>query len=220
MIKRRQQSNSKGRIVPIDPVSPDLSIIRKAADLIRAGGLAAFPTRSLYGIGADIYQPDPLATVFHAKGRTADKPISVLIRSESQLSDLVVDVPEPAFRLMKRFWPGRVTIVFAVHPSVPSPLTGNTGKIGIRLPEHPVAVALLNALDHPITGTSANLSGQPGCSQIADLALEVMTEMAIILDAGPLTGGIGSTVVDVATSPPAVLREGGVSYAEIRDCIK
>ncbi|MBS3757557.1 MAG: threonylcarbamoyl-AMP synthase [Desulfobacterales bacterium] len=207
-------------MVPIDPLDPDLSIIRNAAALIRDGGLVAFPTQSLYGIGADIYQPDSVSRVFHAKRRPKDKPISVLVGSESRLSDLASDVPEPAYRLMKRFWPGGLTIVFAAHPSVPSALTGNTGKIGVRLPAHPVAVALLDALDHPMTGTSANLSGHPGCSQISALALEVMSEMAIILDAGPLIGGAGSTVVDVTKRPPKVLREGGVSYPEIRDCIK
>ncbi len=220
MLKTRKQPDSKGRIIPIDPVAPDRSIIRKAANLIRNGELAVFPTRSLYGIGADIYQPDSVARVFHAKRRTADKPISVLIRSESQLDNLATDVPERAVRLMKRFWPGRITIVFAARSSVPLALSGNTGKIGIRVPEHPVAVALLNALEHPITGTSANLSGKPGCSQIADLAFEVTGEMAIILDAGPLSGGAGSTVVDVTTNPPTVLREGGVSEAEILDCIR
>ena len=121
---------------------------------------------------------------------------------------------------MERFWPGRITIIFAAKASVPLALTGNTGKIGIRIPEHPVAVALLNELQNPITGTSANLSGYPGCAQIADVAVEIMAEMAMILDAGRLIGGAGSTVVDVTTSPPAVVREGLVSPADIEKCLE
>lgn len=196
-----------------------MSLVQAAAARIRDGGLVVFPTRGLYGIGADIYQPEAVSRVFQAKRRSPDKPISVLIQSKSRLTDLAASVPPQATKLMERFWPGRITIIFAAKTSVPLALTGNTGKIGIRMPEHPVAVALLNELANPITGTSANLSGQPGCAQIADVAVEIMTEMVMILDAGQLVGGAGSTVVDVTTSPPKVLREGLASRADIEKCL-
>jgi len=189
-------------------------------DWINAGRLVVFPTRALYGIGADIYQPDAVSRVFEAKRRSADKPVSALIRSESQLNELAAEVPEMAVRLMDRFWPGLITLVFTAQPAVPSALTGNFGKIGIRMPAHPVAATLLAQLSHPITGTSANLSGQPGYAQISGLAAEIGKEMAMILDAGPLAGGAGSTVVDVTTTPPIVLREGGVSETDLRNCLK
>ncbi|MFP4225430.1 MAG: L-threonylcarbamoyladenylate synthase, partial [Desulfobacterales bacterium] len=206
MSKRQQPSNFNSRFVSIDPVAPEQILIRQAAELIKTGRLVAFPTRALYGIGADIYQPDAVSRVFQAKRRAADKPVSVLIRSEAQLNELADDIPETARRLMHRFWPGLITLVFAAGPNVPLALTGNTGKIGIRMPAHPVADALLAELTHPITGTSANLSGEPGCAQISELALDVANKMAMILDAGPLAGGAGSTVVDVTADPPVVLR--------------
>ena len=220
MSKRQLNSNFRQRIKSVDPVNPDVSLVQDAAARIRDGGLVAFPTRGLYGIGADIYQPKAVSRVFQVKRRSPDKPISVLIQSKSRLTDLAAEVPPEATRLMDRFWPGRITIVFAAQASVPVAITGNTGKIGIRMPEHPVAVALLNELKNPITGTSANLSGQPGCAQIADVAVEIMTEMAMILDAGQLLGGAGSTVVDVTTSPPTVVREGLVSCADIEKCLE
>ena len=220
MSKKQPNSEVRPRIRRIDPANPDMPLILKAAALIRQGGVAVFPTRDLYGIGADIYQPAAVSRVFKAKRRCADKPISVLIQSKSRLTELAAEVPPQAMQLMERFWPGRITLVFFAHPSVPVALTGNTGKIGIRMPAHPVAAALLNELAHPITGTSANLSGQPGCSQVSELALAHMNEVAIILDAGPLTGGIGSTVVDVTTTPLTVLRRGSVSEADIRSSLK
>ena len=197
-----------------------MSLVQEAAARIRDGGLVVFPTRGLYGIGTDIYQPEAVSRVFQVKQRSPHKPISVLIQSKSRLTDLAAAVPTQATKLMERFWPGRITIIFAAKASVPLALTGNTGKIGIRIPEHPVAVALLNELQNPITGTSANLSGYPGCAQIADVAVEIMAEMAMILDAGRLIGGAGSTVVDVTTSPPAVVREGLVSPADIEKCLE
>lgn len=220
MSKRQQPSDFNSRVVPIDPAAPDQAIIRQAAQLIKAGRLVAFPTRALYGIGADIYNPDAVSRVFQAKRRAADKPISVLIRSEAQLYELAADVPETAIRLMERFWPGLITLVFAASRAVPPALTGTTGRIGVRMPAHPVAKDLLAELVHPITGTSANLSGQSGCAQISELVWDIGSEMAMILDAGPLAGGAGSTVVDVTANPPVILREGGVSAMEIEVGLK
>lgn len=195
-----------------------MALIRRAAERIRNGSLVVFPTHGLYGIGAAIDQPAALARVFYAKKRPPDQPIAILIRGESLLTEFAADIPPSAVRLMRRFWPGRITLVFRAKSSVPTQLIGQTGKIGIRVPAHPVAAALLNCLDGPITGTSANLSGQPGCYDISDLAPQVMAEMALILDVGPLSGGAGSTVVDVSASRPLVLREGAVPEAEIRSC--
>ena len=116
---------------------------------------------------------------------------------------------------MKRFWPGRVTLVFEASGKVPDYLMAGTGKIGIRLAGHPAAAALVAAVQGPVTGTSANLSGQPGCHRIEDLPPAVVEQLDLILDAGPLQGGHGSTVVDVSGNTPTVLREGAVSKNEI-----
>jgi L-threonylcarbamoyladenylate synthase len=116
---------------------------------------------------------------------------------------------------MEAFWPGRLTIVFKARPEVPGNVTAGTGKIGIRIPEHPVAVTLVAALDRPLTGTSANLSGDPGADCIGDLSSKIITGVDLVIDSGKLKGGIGSTVVDVTTTPPTIIREGEVSKDEL-----
>jgi len=195
----------------IDPDHPDASLIDEAARIIKAGGIIIFPTRTLYGIGADASNPDAVNRVFSIKQRLSTKPISILVDSISAARSLVAEVPPAADALMEKFWPGRMTIVFKARAQVPPILTAGTGKIGIRVPEHPVAVQLVQSLDVPVTGTSANFSGSQGCHRVMDLPPDMIRQMNLILDAGSLMGGIGSTVIDVTTTPPTILREGVVS---------
>ena len=203
----------------MDPKAPDASVIGRAAEQIKNGGLAVFPTWGLYGIGADVFQSEAVARVFKAKRRPPNQPIAILIPSKARLDACVTEIPESARKLMQTFWPGGITLVFYASTQVSELLTGQTGKIGIRVPLHPVAAALAGALDHPITATSANLSGEPGCADVADLPSDLMAKMAVILDAGPLFGGAGSTVVDVTTHPPAIIRQGSVPAADIWQCL-
>ncbi|MDH3882554.1 MAG: Sua5/YciO/YrdC/YwlC family protein, partial [Desulfobacteraceae bacterium] len=113
------------------------------------------------------------------------------------------------------FWPGRVTLVFDARDTLPGLLTAQTGKIGVRLPGHPVAAEILRQVKGPVTGTSANLSGRPGCSRLADMGFQITGQVDLVLDAGTLQGGIGSTVVDVTEAPPRILREGQVTAGQI-----
>ena len=202
-------------IYRINPENPDPDIIQDAAGVIRQGGVIAFPTRCLYGLGADAFNPEAVERIFKIKRRPAEKPILILIDDPVRLKRLVTTVSGTATAIMDRFWPGRVTLVFDAREDVPDYLTAGTGKIGIRLAGHPVAAALARSLQGPITGTSANVSGRPGCHQIKDLQPEVTEQLDLILDAGPLKGGRGSTVVDVTGEVPRVLREGVVSEKEI-----
>ncbi|UCF95578.1 MAG: threonylcarbamoyl-AMP synthase [Desulfobacterales bacterium] len=199
----------------IDPVRPRPSLIREAAAAVKAGGVIAFPTRCLYGLGADALNDAAVERVFDLKQRPFHKPLLVLIGRKEQLDRLVKSIPPPAACLMEKMWPGRVTIIFEAQDDLPRQLTGGTGKIGVRLCGHAVAAALTKAVQGPLTGTSANLSGGPGCSRIADLEPVVAAQLDLILDAGPLRGGVGSTVVDVTGNYPKVLREGEVSAEEI-----
>ena len=137
------------------------------------------------------------------------------VDAPQRLERLVKHIPDTATAIMDRFWPGKITLVFEAGDDVPDILTAGTGKIGIRLAGHPVAAALVRELKVPITGTSANLSGQPGCSKIEDLPTEVCNQLNLVLDAGPLEGGRGSTVVDVTGNMPQVLREGVISKKEV-----
>ena len=199
---------SKPTIYKIIPEKPDFEIIQEAADTIRKGGVIAFPTRCLYGLGADAFNAEAVDRIFKIKQRPAEKPILLLIDDPKRLKNLVNRIPDRAERLMERFWPGRLTLVFDAGDDVTDYLTAGTGKIGIRLAGHPVAAALAEASQGPITGTSANLSGQPGCHRIEDLPPAVTDQLDLILDAGPLEGGRGSTVVDASGKLPQVLREG------------
>ena len=215
MSKKQKNSACNPVIYKIDPVHPEISVIREAARILQAGGMVVFPTRTLYGLGVDANNPSAINRLFQVKGRNPEKPVSVLIKSREVLDSLVEDIPSAAIPLMNRFWPGQITIVFRAKEGVSTLLTAESGKIGIRIPDHPVALKLVNALDHPLTGTSANYSGSPGVSRIEDLPRDFLNQMDLIIDAGPLSGGIGSTVIDVTTDPPLVLREGTVSKKEL-----
>jgi L-threonylcarbamoyladenylate synthase len=203
------------KIHKINAEIPNPGIIQEAAGIIRKGGVIAFPTRCLYGLGADAFNPDAVKRIFKIKQRPPDKPILILIDDPNRLKSLVTHISEAAKAVSERFWPGRVTLVFDASAKVPDSLTAGTGKIGIRLAGHPVAAALARAIQGPLTGTSANVSGYPGCHQIENLQPAVTEQLDLILDVGPLNGGNGSTVVDVTGKIPRVLREGIVSEKEI-----
>jgi len=202
-------------IYKINHENPEAEIIQKAAGVITQGGVIAFPTRCLYGLGADAFNPAAVERIFKIKQRPAEKPILILIDDPMRLERLVTYISDAARDILERFWPGRITLVFDAGADVPDYLTAGTGKIGIRLAGHPVAAALARAIQGPITGTSANISGRPGCSQIADLQPAVTEQLDLILDAGSLKGGRGSTVVDVTGIAPQVLREGVISAKEV-----
>jgi len=203
-------------IIKIAPVNPDPEAIEKAAAVIKTGGTIAYPTRCLYGLGTDPFNAGAVAGIFSIKQRSAQKPILILIDHPRQLERLVTHVSKIATNIMRQFWPGKVTLVFEAGADVSTDLTGGTGKIGIRLPGHPVAAALVEAVAGPITGTSANISGHPGCHQIGALEAAVAHQLDLVLDAGPLAGGRGSTVVDVTGEDrPKILREGVISARDI-----
>ena len=199
----------------IDPQEPELEIIAESAEIIEQGGVIAFPTRCLYGLGADAFNPEAVERIVQIKQRSEENPILVLIDSRKRLNSLVKHVPRVADAIMDAFWPGRVTLVFEARDSLPDPLTARTGKIGVRLPGHPVASALAKHVQRPLTGTSANISGQPGCYQAQNLDPAIANQLGLILDAGTLIGGVGSTVVDVTVTPPQILREGAVTTEEV-----
>jgi L-threonylcarbamoyladenylate synthase len=219
-IGKTKNSVSTNKIRRVDPANPDAAIIREAAAVIRAGGIVTYPTRSLYGIGADAFNAAAIRRIFEIKQRPVEKPILVLIESMEKLSRLVTGIPPAAEKLIHRFWPGRVTLVFTVTPELPKDLTAWSGKIAIRLPDHPVALALAAEVGGPITGTSANLSGEEGFTVSPPPGSRIAETVDLLLDAGALRGGPGSTVVDVTTDPPMVLREGCVPADEIFDALK
>jgi len=190
---------------------PEPWVIADAVKVLKKGGLVVFPTTGLYGLGADALNPAAVERVYRAKQRASAKPILVLIAEIPELKKLCTEVTKTAAGLMGLFWPGRLTVVVKARPDLPGVLTGGTGKIGIRMSRHPVARSLVKAFGGPVTATSANLSGQKGCAAVAKLDPGITGAVDLVLDAGPLKGDIGSTVVDATTERPVVLREGAIS---------
>lgn len=205
--------------VTVNAMAPESAIISRTAAILQSGGMVIFPTRCLYGLAVDAFNSVAVEKIFQIKRRLPHQPILVLIPNRTALEQLVYTIPVAADKIMERFWPGQVTIVFHARKSVPAILTAGSGKIGIRLPGHPVAAALVKSLNRPITGTSANISMQSGCTQIEKMDMAIKTAADLILDAGPLAGGRGSTVVDVTVDPPVIIREGTVQAKNIFNLI-
>lgn len=205
----------ESKIKKVCPASPEPDIIAQTAGIINSGGVIVFPTERLYGLGADAFNIEAVNKIFSIKNRPQYNPILVLIKDRNVLERLVKHVTPVAEKLMKCFWPGKITLVFEAKGTLPSNLTAGSQKIGVRIPGHTVASALVNAVDNPITGTSANISSESGCSQISGLSFQIAEKVDIILDADQLKGGKGSTVVDVTLDPPEILREGEISANEI-----
>jgi L-threonylcarbamoyladenylate synthase len=200
----------------INPQDPAPEIIAEAAAIIKRGGVVVFPTHGLYGLAADAYDGAAVEKIIKIKQRPADNPILVLIHCRRQLDSLAAHISPAAAAIMQAFWPGRVTLVFEAREALPDALTARSGKIGVRLAGHPVAAALARQVGSPVTGTSANLSGRPGCRRVKSLDPGIAAGVDLVLDAGMLEGGAGSTVVDVTVDPPRVLREGRISAGELR----
>jgi L-threonylcarbamoyladenylate synthase len=201
----------KNKLLEVNPDHPDPEIIRLAGQKIREGGVIVFPTQCLYGLGADARNAEAVARIFAIKQRAPTNPLLILIPGRSDLASVTDTIPLAAKRIMDVFWPGNVTLLFEANPSLPASLTAGTGKIGVRLPLHPVAAELVRKAGGPITGTSANLSGFPGAATIDELGPDITGQVDLILDAGVLKGGIGSTIVDITVVPPLVLREGAIT---------
>lgn len=199
----------------LDAGRPDSTAIARAADIVRQGGLVILPTRGLYGIGGDAFSPAAVERIFRIKARSAEKAILLLIEDMDAMMQVALPPSAMAIHLMRTFWPGKVTFVLVAHPGLPSALTANSGKIGVRLVAHPVAAALVRAVGGPLTGTSANLSGAGGSASVDQLDSDLLKGVDGVLDVGPLAGGPGSTVVDATGSSPKILREGAVSAQKI-----
>jgi L-threonylcarbamoyladenylate synthase len=207
--------NVEDKIRRIGGRKPREEAILEAAQIICSGGVVVFPTTSLYGLAADASNPEAVEKVFAIKQRPLDKPILILVPDVRDIRSLVQDISPAAERIMTALWPGNLTLIFKACNGLLPCLTAGTGKIGIRLPVYPVARLLVRAAGRSITATSANISGQTGCSLIADLDPAVAAAVDLILDAGPLKGGAGSTILDVSQDPPVFLREGSIPRSRI-----
>jgi L-threonylcarbamoyladenylate synthase len=205
----------KPEIFKIDADNPDPTLIAKAVTILKNGGVIAYPTETFYGLGANAGDAAAVERIFAIKGRSFSNPVSLIIGNDENLAELVQEVPPTAKILMQAFWPGALTLVFRASARINPRLTAGTGKIGIRVSSHPIAAALAKTLAFPITATSANLSGAPECSTAAEVMDRLGEKIAVLIDGGRTPGGVGSTVLDMATDPPAILREGVISGTSI-----
>jgi L-threonylcarbamoyladenylate synthase len=200
------------RVIKVNPFDPEGRLIEEAAHILGNGGVIGYPTETVYGLGADAYNEDALKRLFKIKGRETGKAISILIGNMDMLDEVAARIPPVALALIRGHWPGPLTIVFEASRVCPPILTGDSGKIGVRISPHPIARKLLEAFKKPITSTSANLSGMPSLSDPNEVYNVFRGRIDLILDVGKMQGeGEGvSTVIDVTVSPPRVLREGVV----------
>jgi L-threonylcarbamoyladenylate synthase len=197
-----------------DQISEEI-VLTKAAEIVVGGGIIAYPTETFYGLGADATNEKAVNKIYKIKGRNFLNPISVIIGRTENLYPLVQSVPPATQKLMQAFWPGALTIIFKASNGVLPVLTAGTGKIGVRVSGNNAAQAIAQKLGHPLTATSANLSGKPECSRASEVAQQIGTKIDAIVDFGPTTGNKVSTIIDVTCDPPEILREGTISRQSI-----
>ena len=189
--------------------------IARAAALLRAGELVAFPTETVYGLGADASNPQAVARIFAAKGRPADHPLIVHLPDAAYLDRWAVEIPEAARKLAAAFWPGPLTLILKRGSTVPDAVTGGQNTVGLRVPNHPLALALLHEFKGGIAAPSANRFGRISPTTAAHVAEEMGNSVAMILDGGACEVGIESTILDLSRGTPEILRPGVVGADEI-----
>ena len=204
------------KVVPVDPVHPERAIIEGAAELIREGQLVVFPTETVYGLGADALQPQAVERIFAAKGRPFSDPLIVHVADRSILPTLVADVPPIAHKLMEAFWPGPLTLVLPAGPRIPRLITAGLPTVAIRMPRHPIALALIRVAGSPIAAPSANRFMHVSPTTAQHVLTDLNGQVPLILDGGPCEIGMESTVLDLCSSRATILRPGGVSLEALR----
>ena len=195
------------KLLPVTPES-----IAEAGEIIRAGGLVGFPTETVYGLGANALNGDAVRMIFEAKGRPSDNPLITHVATEAEIPPLIRGhIPAAARALMDAYWPGPMTLIFPKSDLIPPEVSAGLDTVGIRMPSHPAARALIQAAGVPIAAPSANRSGRPSPTTAKHVMDDMDGRIPLILDGGPCDVGVESTVIDVTGDVPRVLRPGGVT---------
>lgn len=201
------------------PPSISQDELAAAARLLRAGRLVAFPTETVYGLGANALDPEAVASIYELKGRPATSPLIVHVASIEMAQALAAEWPEAADRLARRFWPGPLTLVLPKLPKVPAIVTAGLPTVGLRMPAHPIALALIRAADLPLAAPSANRFTQLSPTTADHVRRSLGSDVDLVLDGGPCQVGIESTVLSLAGSQSVLLRPGGISRTELEAVI-
>lgn len=189
--------------------------LQRAAELLRAGDLVAFPTETVYGLGADAANPAAVAKIFAAKGRPADHPLIVHLPGDDHLERWARDIPDAAYELAEAFWPGPLTLILKRQPNVPDAVTGGQDTVGLRVPGHPLALELLRAFEGGVAAPSANRFGRISPTTAQHVREDLGPAVAMVLDGGPCQVGIESTILDLSGNQPAILRPGMIGIEAI-----
>ncbi len=202
--------SAETRVLRVDPEQPETEAIQTAAAVIRAGGLVAFPTETVYGLGANATDPAALDRIFSAKDRPASDPLIVHLASADQLGQVARDVPDMARELAHEFWPGPLTLILKRQPQIPANVSAGMATVGVRVPSHLVAHALIAAAGVPIAAPSANRFSRPSATTAAHVLEDLNGHVDIILDGGATPFGLESTIIDLTSDPPRLLRYGAL----------
>lgn len=215
-LRARYMQHRQTEVLVVDSVHPDPSSIERAASLLRAGQVVVFPTETVYGLGADAMQTNAVERIFAAKGRPFSDPLIVHIADEGTLERLASSIPPHARKLAQAFWPGPLTLILPRSPLVPELVTAGLDTVAIRMPRHPVALALIRALGSPIAAPSANRFMHVSPTTAQHVLADLGGRLPLILDAGPCEVGVESTVLDLCSTTPTILRPGGISLEALR----
>jgi L-threonylcarbamoyladenylate synthase len=193
--------------------------IQRAADLIKRGKLVAFPTETVYGLGASIFNAQAVELIFKVKGRPSDNPLIAHVHSLSQVEEIAVEIPQIFYRLAEKFFPGPLAIVLKKHPSVPLIASAGLDSIAVRMPSHPVALTLIELTGTPLVAPSANLSGYPSSTTAEHVMEDFRGKIAAVIDGGSCQVGIESTVISLLGPRPVLLRPGLITQEEIEEVL-
>ena len=206
-------------LLKVNSQNPETDKVQTAATFIKKGGLVAFPTETVYGLGADALNAEAVLALFEAKKRPLDNPPIVHVAKVADVYRLAVNVSPKAERLMHKFWPGPLTLVFTRSDAVPKVTTAGLDTVAIRMPQHNIALALIKASGCPIAAPSANLAGKPSPTTAKHVLDDLDGKIDAVLDGGATRIGVESTVVDVSVNPPVVLRPGGTPFEALKSAV-
>jgi L-threonylcarbamoyladenylate synthase len=209
----------KTLVLKVNPEKPENEKMQTAANIIRKGGLVAFPTETVYGLGADALNPTAVTALFKAKKRPLDNPPIIHVENINTVYTLAKQVPTKAQQAMRLFWPGPLTLVFKRSQTVPDVTVAGLNTVAVRMPNHAVALALIRLSGCPIAAPSANLAGKPSPTTAEHVLDDLNGRIDAVLDAGPTSVGVESTVLDVSVEPPMVLRPGGTPFEALRQAL-